>query len=243
MKIIKLNAIDSTNRFLKELAQEETAENYTIVVANQQTDGKGQRGASWISESDKGLTFSLLYNNLQESTINLFELNCIVALSIVEALHSISLIKFQIKWPNDILAENKKIGGVLIENSFNNQQEIVSVIGIGINVNQLHFENLPQASSLALLESKIFDKEEIMIKIAKQLKFNLENAQKIGSNFYWERYHELLYKRGVVSAFEDGNGNQFVGKISAVTREGKLQLELENNVLSIFDIKEIKMLF
>lgn len=243
MKIIKLNAIDSTNRFLKELAQEETAENYTIVVANQQTDGKGQRGASWISESDKGLTFSLLYNNLQESTINLFELNCIVALSIVEALQSISLIKFQIKWPNDILAENKKIGGVLIENSFKNQQEIVSVIGIGINVNQLHFENLPQASSLALLESKIFDKEEIMIKIAKQLKFNLENAQKIGSNFYWERYHELLYKRGVVSAFEDGNGNQFVGKISAVTREGKLQLELENNVLSIFDIKEIKMLF
>ena len=243
MKIIKLNAIDSTNRFLKELAQEETAENYTIVVANQQTDGKGQRGASWISESDKGLTFSLLYNNLQESAINLFELNCIVAFSIVEALQSISLIKFQIKWPNDILAENKKIGGVLIENSFKNQQEIVSVIGIGINVNQLHFENLPQASSLALLESKIFDKEEIMIKIAKQLKFNLENAQKIGSNFYWERYHELLYKRGVVSAFEDGNGNQFVGKISAVTREGKLQLELENNVLSIFDIKEIKMLF
>ena len=243
MKIIKLNAIDSTNRFLKELAQEATAENYTIVVANQQTDGKGQRGASWISESDKGLTFSLLYNNLQESAINLFELNCIVAFSIVEALQSISLIKFQIKWPNDILAENKKIGGVLIENSFKNQQEVVSVIGIGINVNQLHFENLPQASSLALLESKIFDKEEIMIKIAKQLKFNLENAQKIGANFYWERYHELLFKRGVVSAFEDGNGNQFVGKISAVTREGKLQLELENNVLSIFDIKEIKMLF
>jgi BirA family biotin operon repressor/biotin-[acetyl-CoA-carboxylase] ligase len=243
MKIIKLNAIDSTNRFLKELAQETSAENYTIVVANQQTDGKGQRGASWISESDKGLTFSLLYHNLQESAINLFELNCIVALSIVEALQSISLIKFQIKWPNDILAENKKIGGVLIENSFKNQQEVVSVIGIGINVNQLHFENLPQASSLALLERKIFDKEEIMIKIAKQLKFNLENAQKIGSNFYWERYHELLYKRGVVSAFEDGNGNQFVGKISAVTREGKLQLELENNVLSIFDLKEIKMLF
>jgi BirA family biotin operon repressor/biotin-[acetyl-CoA-carboxylase] ligase len=180
---------------------------------------------------------------LQEAAINLFELNCIVALSIVEALQSISLIKFQIKWPNDILAENKKIGGVLIENSFKNQQEIVSVIGIGINVNQLHFENLPQASSLALLESKTFDKEEIMIQIAKQLKFNLENAQKIGANFYWERYHELLYKRGVVSAFEDGNGNQFVGKISAVTREGKLQLELENNVLSIFDIKEIKMLF
>jgi BirA family biotin operon repressor/biotin-[acetyl-CoA-carboxylase] ligase len=243
MKIIKLNAIDSTNRFLKELAQEATTENYTIVVANQQTDGRGQRGASWISESDKGLTFSILYHNSLESAINLFTLNCIVALSIVEALQSISLIKFQIKWPNDILAENKKIGGVLIENSFKNQKEIVSIIGIGINVNQLHFENLPQASSLALLESKTFDKEEIMIKISNQLQINLENAQKIGANLYWERYHELLYKRGVVSVFEDVNGNQFVGKISAVTHEGKLQLELENNALSFFDLKEIKMLY
>ncbi|WP_396142639.1 biotin--[acetyl-CoA-carboxylase] ligase [Flavobacterium sp.] len=243
MKIIKLNAIDSTNRFLKELAQEATAENYTIVVANQQTDGKGQRGASWISESDKGLTFSLLYHNLQESTSNLFALNCIVALSIVEALQSISFIRFQIKWPNDILAENKKIGGVLIENSFKNQHEIVSIIGIGINVNQLHFENLPQASSLALLECKTFDKEEIMLLIAKQLQFNLENAQKIGVDFYWERYHELLYKRGIVSTFEDVLGNKFVGKIIAVTQEGKLQLELENNLISFFDLKEIKMLF
>lgn len=243
MKIIKLNAIDSTNRFLKELAQEATAENYTIVVANQQTDGKGQRGASWISESDKGLTFSLLYHILQESTINLFALNCIVALSIVEALQSISFIKFQIKWPNDILAENKKIGGVLIENSFKNQNEIVSIIGIGINVNQLHFENLPQASSLVLLECKTFDKEEIMLLIAKQLQFNLENAQKIGVDFYWERYHELLYKRGIVSTFEDVQENRFVGKIIAVTPEGKLQLELENNVISFFDLKEIKMLY
>jgi BirA family transcriptional regulator, biotin operon repressor / biotin---[acetyl-CoA-carboxylase] ligase len=243
MKIIKLNAIDSTNRFLKELAQEATAENYTIVVANQQTDGKGQRGASWISESDKGLTFSLLYHNLQESTINLFALNCIVALSIVEALQSISFIKFQIKWPNDILAENKKIGGVLIENSFKNQHEIVSIIGIGINVNQLHFENLPQATSLALLECKTFDKEEIMLLIAKQLQFNLENAQKIGVDFYWERYHELLYKRGIVSTFEDVQENKFVGKIIAVSAEGKLQLELENNVISFFDLKEIKMLY
>jgi BirA family biotin operon repressor/biotin-[acetyl-CoA-carboxylase] ligase len=71
----------------------------------------------------------------------------------------------------------------------------------------------------------------------------LENAQKIGANLYWERYHELLYKRGVVSVFEDVNGNQFVGKICAVTHEGKLQLELENNTLSFFDLKEIKMLY
>lgn len=243
MKIIKLNAIDSTNRFLKEMAQQAATENYTIVVANHQTEGKGQRGASWISECDKGLTFSILYQNLPDTTANLFVLNCIVALTIVEALQKISAIKFQIKWPNDILAENKKIGGILIENSIKNRHEIVSIIGIGINVNQLYFDNLPQASSLALLENKTFDKDEIMLEIAKKMQFNLENAQKIGVDYYWNRYHELLYKRGIVSAFEDVYENRFVGKIIAVTSEGKLQLELENNAISFFDLKEIKMLF
>ena len=243
MNIIKLNAIDSTNRFLKELTQEASPENYTIVVANNQTDGKGQRGASWISESDKGLTFSMLYKNSPNKTSNLFLLNCIVALSVVEALKKLTSIEFQIKWPNDILAENKKIGGILIENSIKNQHEIVSIIGIGINVNQSQFDNLPQASSLAILKKQPFDKEEILLKIAQQLQFNLENVQEESADYYWKRYHDLLYKRGIVSAFEDVQGNRFVGKIIAVTTEGKLQLELENNVISFFDLKEIKMLF
>lgn len=243
MNIIKLNAIDSTNRFLKDLAQEASPENYTIVVANNQTEGKGQRGASWISESDKGLTFSMLYQNSPNKTANLFLLNCIVALSVVEALKKLTSIEFQIKWPNDILAENKKIGGILIENSIKNQHEIVSVIGIGINVNQSQFDNLPQASSLAILKKQPFDKEEILLKIAQQLQFNLENVQEESADYYWKRYHELLYKRGIVSTFEDVQGNRFVGKIIAVTPEGKLQLELENNVISIFDLKEIKMLY
>ena len=170
-------------------------------------------------------------------------LNCIVALSVVEALKKLTSIEFQIKWPNDILAENKKIGGILIENSIKNQHEIVSVIGIGINVNQSQFDNLPQASSLAILKKQPFDKEKILLKIAQQLQFNLENVQEESAYYYWKRYHELLYKRGIVSTFEDVQGNRFVGKIIAVTPEGKLQLELENNVISIFDLKEIKMLY
>ena len=87
------------------------------------------------------------------------------------------------------------------------------------------------------------NKEEILLKIAQQLQFNLDNVQEKSADYYWKRYHELLYKRGIVSSFEDAQGNRFVGKIIAVTPEGKLQLELENNVISIFDLKEIKMLY
>ena len=243
MKIIKLSAIDSTNRFLKQLSKETTPENYTVVVADQQTDGKGQRGASWISESGKGLTFSCLYYHPVGVLSDVYVLNCIAAWSVVTALQAMSTIDFQIKWPNDILAEQKKIGGILIENSIKSSTEILSIIGIGINVNQTQFDDLPQASSLALLEKKSFDKESLLLRIAQELEQNLEKLPQVGAGYFWTRYHEKLFKRGIVSAFEDVQGNRFVGKIISVTQEGKLQVSLENEQHAFFDVKEIKMLY
>ena len=154
MKIIKLDAIDSTNRFLKALSAQESRENFTVVSTESQTQGKGQRGSGWSSEKGKNLTFSVLYNQKAEQLTSLFTLNILVALSVLEALKTFSNLNFSIKWPNDILSENKKIGGILIENTFKNFGEVQSIIGIGLNINQSQFENLPQASSLFLLENQ-----------------------------------------------------------------------------------------
>jgi BirA family biotin operon repressor/biotin-[acetyl-CoA-carboxylase] ligase len=228
---------------LKQLAQETNPENYTIVVAERQTEGKGQRGASWISESDKGLAFSCLFNYQAGVLSDIFVLNCIAALSVVSVLQRMSSIDFYIKWPNDILAEQKKIGGILIENSIKSSTEILSIIGIGINVNQTQFDDLPQASSLALLEKKSFDNESLLLRIAKELEQNLEKLPQVGAGYFWTRYHEKLFKRGIVSAFEDVQGNRFVGKVISVTQEGKLQVFLENEQHAFFDVKEIKMLY
>jgi BirA family biotin operon repressor/biotin-[acetyl-CoA-carboxylase] ligase len=243
MKIIKLSAIDSTNRFLKQLAQETTLEDYTIVVAERQTEGKGQRGASWISESDKGLAFSCLFNYQAGVLSDIFVLNCIAALSVVSVLQRMSSIDFYIKWPNDILAEQKKICGILIENSIKSTTEIQSIIGIGINVNQKQFDQLPQATSLAILERKPFDKELLLLQIAKELVHNLEKLHQVGIDYFWDCYHEKLFKRGMVSTFEDFQGNRFVGKIVSVTKEGKLHVILDQDQQAFFDIKEIKMLY
>jgi len=242
MKIIKLNAIDSTNTFLKNLANDKQTENFTIVVAEHQTKGKGQRGSDWLVDSGKNLTFSVLCNFLT-SEINLFSLNIIVAISIVEGLKTKSNLNFEIKWPNDILADNKKIAGILIENSFKSQHEIQSIIGVGINVNQDYFENLPQASSMFILENKIFDKEELMIGIVNELKKNLEEVKSVGEDYFWNKYHDLLFKKGKVSAFEDKLGVRFVGKIIGVNKEGKLKVELENEAITFYDLKEIKFLY
>lgn len=243
MKLIKLNAIDSTNTFLKQLAATERVENFTVVAAEHQTNGKGQRGAVWSIESGKNLTFSVLYVKNQHLKINLFTLNVIVALSVVEGLQLISSKQFKIKWPNDILADNKKIAGILIENSIKSQAEIQSVIGIGINVNQENFENLPQASSLCLLEQQFFDKDLLLKSVVNQLENNLEQLNSQSEVVFWEKYHNYLFKKNIVSTFEDVNGNRFVGQIIKVTSEGKLNVALEDDSTFDFDIKEVKMLY
>ena len=243
MKLIKLNAIDSTNTFLKQLATSEVVENFTVVSAEHQTNGKGQRGSEWLIESGKNLTFSVLYTKTLNLQINLFTLNVIVALSVVEGLQKISSKEFKIKWPNDILAENKKIAGILIENSIKSQTEVQSIIGIGINVNQENFENLPQASSLCLLEQQFFDKDLLLKNVVNQLENNLEQLNQLSEAYFWEKYHNYLFKKNIVSTFEDSNGNRFVGKIIKVTSEGKLKVQLENDSEIDFDIKEVKMLY
>jgi BirA family biotin operon repressor/biotin-[acetyl-CoA-carboxylase] ligase len=243
MKLIKLNAIDSTNTFLKQLATSEVVENFTVVSAEHQTNGKGQRGSEWLIESGKNLTFSVLYSKIANSKTNLFTLNVIVALSVVEGLQKISSKEFKIKWPNDILAENKKIAGILIENSIKSQTEVQSIIGIGINVNQENFENLPQASSLCLLEQQFFDKDLLLKNVVDQLENNLEQLNQLSEAYFWEKYHNYLFKKNIVSTFEDSNGNRFVGKIIKVTSEGKLKVQLENDSEIDFDIKEVKMLY
>ena len=243
MKIIKLDAIDSTNRFLKALSTQESCENFTVVTTESQTEGKGQRGSGWASEVGKNLTFSILYNQKAEGITSLFTLNIIVALSVVEALKTVSNLNFAIKWPNDILAENKKICGILVENTFKNSNEVQSIIGIGLNVNQSQFENLPQASSLFLLENQIFDREALLISIVNQLEFNLKQLSILGEAYFWEAYHNFLFKKEVVSTFESISGNRFVGKIQKVTTDGKLAVLLEDDSVVFFDVKEVKMLY
>lgn len=241
MNIIKLNAIDSTNRFLKDLSAIQTIENYTTVVAENQLKGKGQRGSNWVSENGKNLTFSIFINDLKVGTKETFILNCIVPIAIIEVLQKFNLERLAIKWPNDILSENKKIAGILIENTIKPDGRISSIIGIGLNVNQLHFENLPQASSLALLKNKQFDKEQLLKSIIFQMTENVNAVN--NKNYFWEKYHSLLFKKDIPSVFNDINNKPFMGIIKGITETGKLVLLLDDDSIKEYDIKEIKMLY
>lgn len=242
MHIIKLNATESTNDYLKQINREKSLANFTIVSTVSQTNGKGQMGAQWNSEPGKNLTFSVLYKSVNNQTASIFDVNVTVAISIIQALESFEIPKLNIKWPNDILAENKKIGGILIENNLKADATIDTIIGIGINVNQEFFPDFVQAGSLKSITSKEFNLDELLEKIVSQIQTNLEQINSEKDNF-WQQYHHFLFKRNQPIAFENPSQQKFMGIIKEVTTDGKLRVQLEDETIQSFGLKEIKMLY
>lgn len=241
--IIKLNATPSTNDFLKSISTQQSTENFTVVITENQTKGKGQRGNTWTSEPNKNLIFSTLIKEINTLGNSIFDLNIAISISIIEALETFKIPNLNIKWPNDILSEGKKISGILIENTISSQQSISSIIGIGLNVNQTNFENLPKASSLKNIVKKEFNKEELLLEIMNKIKNNLEIISNKNSDILWEKYHSYLFKKNIPSIFELSNSRKFMGIIKKVLRNGKIQILLENDLLKEFDVKEIKLIY
>ncbi|MFV8342727.1 biotin--[acetyl-CoA-carboxylase] ligase [Flavobacterium sp. XS2P39] len=241
MKVIKLDAIDSTNEFLKGLSNKQELENFTVVTAESQTKGKGQMGAVWASEAGKNLIMSVLVKDFLVDICKIYNLNIAVSLAVIEVLEAYKIPDLSIKWPNDILSYNKKIGGILIENSIKSDGSIISIVGLGLNVNQTNFEDLPKASSLAVISNKQFDKEELLFSIMDKIESNVKLWEQ-NCDLLWFNYSNKLFKKGVPMPFSDKNIN-FMGIIQGVSSVGKLQVLLEDDSISEFDIKEIQLLY
>ena len=242
MKLIKLDAIDSTNEFLKGLSSNQVVENFTVVTAEIQTKGKGQMGAVWVSEPGKNLIMSVLVNSFLLNNNQIFDINIVTSVSIIQALKTFKIPELSIKWPNDIMSYNKKIGGVLIENSIKSDGDIISIVGLGLNVNQTDFEHLPRASSLAAICKTTFNKEDLLLKIVEKFEENIQSWNQ-NKGLLWDAYNNILFKKGVPMPFADPDQQNFMGIIQGVTAFGKLQILLEDDSVSEFDIKEVQMLY
>jgi BirA family biotin operon repressor/biotin-[acetyl-CoA-carboxylase] ligase len=242
MIIIKLNATNSTNDYLKNLMRKQFVDNFTIVVTNNQEKGRGQRDAEWHSEAGKNLTFSVLVRDLIMNPTDLFTLNIAVALSVFETLNQLTSKKCAVKWPNDIMADNKKIAGILIENAIQQNGEILSVIGIGLNVNQINFNSINNVTSLKLLESLDFNLDYVLNSLLENLKQNISLVRN-KSDLLWIKYLENLFKKEIPTTFEDKSLQKFMGIIKGVSSVGQLQVLLEDDSIKNYGVKEIKMLY
>ncbi|MFL9831066.1 biotin--[acetyl-CoA-carboxylase] ligase [Flavobacterium sp. ST-87] len=241
MKLIKLNAIDSTNDFLKGLSLTQELQNFTVVSAENQTKGRGQMGSVWNTEASKNLIMSVFLKDVVLNPNGIYQLNIATALAIVQVLKTFDIKNLSVKWPNDIMSANFKIGGILIENTFKTGGHISSIIGIGLNVNQTNFDDLPKASSMAVVADAVFNKEELLVLIVEQLKENLleihSNSQEL-----WSNYLRILFKKGVPMPFKVKE-KSFMGIITGVSAAGKLILLLEDDSFAEYGIKEVQMLY
>ena len=241
MNIIKLNAIDSTNSYLKKLAVKSVIESYMVVVAEQQTSGRGQMGTTWVSDGGKNLTFSVLINFKSFKVQNQFYLSMAVSLAILNIVKLNVKIPIAIKWPNDILAEKDKLAGILIENLLNGNFIKQSIIGIGLNVNQEFLANsLLKATSLKMISGIDFDKNELLKEIVVSINYYVDYIERNEFKTLKKMYINSLYQYNKPTMFEDENGTVFLGEITDVFEDGRLVIELENEITRKFSLKEIK---
>ncbi|WP_046743581.1 biotin--[acetyl-CoA-carboxylase] ligase [Kordia zhangzhouensis] len=243
MKIIKLDAIDSTNSYLRALSTREILDDYTVVTARFQTAGKGQMGTQWVVEQGKNLTFSVFKKIEQLENNQGFFISMATSLAIYHALKQLQIPKLAIKWPNDILADNHKICGILIENVIQNNKMTAAVIGIGLNVNQLQFETHFRATSLRRNTGIQYDLNEVLFVILAQLKAFFQFIETQSFEQLQHAYESLLFRKDKPSTFLNANNERFMGFIKGVEKSGKLKVLLEDDVLKTFDLKEIKLLY
>jgi BirA family biotin operon repressor/biotin-[acetyl-CoA-carboxylase] ligase len=242
MKIHKLSAISSTNDFLKDLVLITKPKNYTIVFADYQTDGRGQLEKKWHSEDGKNLLFSLLLKIKDFDATRQICLNYAISLAIFKVLNDI-LTNVKIKWPNDIMSRQKKICGLLIENTIKNDKIEHSIVGIGLNVNQVDFPKyLKNVSSLKLEAQQDFDRDELLKKIVEAIKIQIKRIENNTFNDLKKEYKAVLYKAQIPAMFKDKNDIIFMGKIIDVSSRGKLQIELDDESIKEFDAKDVKFL-
>ena len=241
MRIIKINATNSTNSFLKELAQNSSLDEITVAVTNNQTSGRGQMNNSWISEPYKNLTFSLFTTLKKVKVEHQAYLNFAVSLAIYDVLLEYDVPNLYIKWPNDIMSGKKKICGILIENTFSHSRIKNTIIGIGLNVNQEKFhKNLTNASSLKIILKKSIELQALMNTIINHINLKISCVELKNFNQIYNRYHQALYKKGIPTTFLNQKTKQlFMGIINGVSSSGNLQIQLEDNSIQEFGLKEV----
>nr|WP_321225079.1 biotin--[acetyl-CoA-carboxylase] ligase [uncultured Psychroserpens sp.] len=243
MHIIKLNAIDSTNTFLRQLSSEKQLEDYTVVVTNSQLNGRGQMGTTWSSQPGKNLMASVFIDVSFLKIDTSFWISMITSLAISNTLKSLQINNVKVKWPNDILADQKKISGVLIENVIKNNKLQGTIIGFGININQIYFDNLPQATSMQLLTGKVYSIDVILKKVITYMQMYMRQLQNGDFDNLKLSYETELFRKEKPSTFEHAEGHLFSGFIKGVSNSGHLQVLIEDDILKEFDLKEVKLLY
>lgn len=241
-KIIRMDEVDSTNNEIKRRGG--SLDNLSVIITNKQTAGRGQVGNKWLSPPGENLTFSILLRPGSDGLPSIkateqFLISRIATLSVFDLLTEKG-INCRIKWPNDIYVGNKKICGMLIENTLSSGQVASSIVGIGLNVNQEAFSpELLNPTSMYKASGEKYSLEECLQYILKSFALYMDTAQGEEESIK-EKYLSCLYRLGELSDFRDIKEERvFKGRIKGVAENAKLIVEMPDGRDKEFAFKEI----
>jgi BirA family biotin operon repressor/biotin-[acetyl-CoA-carboxylase] ligase len=236
MNILSIPETHSTNDLLRQRLRIERLPEGTIISTDFQTAGKGQVGNTWESEAGKNLLFSLVLYPEHIEIEKQFIISQIVSLAIKTTLER-NISDICIKWPNDIYWKDKKIAGILIENSLQKGKIQFSIIGVGLNVNQTEFiSDAPNPVSLAQITGRDYNREEILLQITSEIKklYTEMDTDKIHTS-----YLTSLYRNHGWNLYRAEN-ETFEAQIAAIKADGMLELKLKDESVRGFYFKEVE---
>jgi BirA family biotin operon repressor/biotin-[acetyl-CoA-carboxylase] ligase len=247
MELRHFEELDSTNASLRQLLMEERLPDETVVLADYQSAGRGQAGTVWESAPGLNLTFSLLIYHLPPFPARYhFLLSQAVSLSLKSALEeqlpagAESL--FTVKWPNDIYWRDSKVAGILIENDITETEFYHSIIGIGVNINQLIFTgDAPNPISLRQITGEEHDRLRFLDRFLEHFRSHRPAIRNVRTVEIREMYHNALYRRGETCRFRDAGG-EFTAVLDRVLSGGHLRLRFPDDETHCYAFKEIQFI-
>jgi BirA family biotin operon repressor/biotin-[acetyl-CoA-carboxylase] ligase len=239
--IHRLVSVNSTNSYAKEFANINKSVEGFVIIADEQTKGRGQYGNKWDSEAKKNLTFSIILCPKFLKVSEQFLLSQAIALGVATYLRSKTNQNIFIKWPNDVLIENAKVCGMLIESALQGNNISESIVGIGLNINQTDFAETPNATSLAKATQEFYDLHaelELLLNAIDKFYLLLMQGR---HHFIREQYNQYLFRKNEPAWFMLNN-EKVNGIIQGVNVAGQLEITI-NETLHRFNNKEIAFVY
>lgn len=239
--IHRLASVNSTNSYAKEFANINKPVEGCVIIADEQTQGRGQYGNKWTTQAEKNLTFSIILFPKFLKVSEQFLLSQAIALGVATYLKSKTTNNIFIKWPNDVLIENAKVCGMLIENALQGNGISESIVGIGLNINETNFSEIPNAASLATITQQFYDLHaELELLLNAIDKFYLQLMQG-RHHLIREQYNQYLFRKNEPNWFMLNN-EKVSGIIQGVNVAGQLEIIIDG-ILHCFNNKEIAFIY